>query len=1682
MTIPTKIEDSIQLLLKGLDGNLDKILPPAPKPETDGKQRSAELSKQDRIIIIAGIFKTCCQEIGPVSGESIEVFEKAPCATVDHIVKLRNDIEAFLNNISVIDRIARSQLGIILLKNDPTIDVTSINPSKLRAGHLLEALKILQSLLKEDVEFPKIWGSIDAAQQAEATHHLADFIEKGHNRELLKDSVPLLVDMQKFKRTIREFSVYNFMYHIFPFFFNQSKATAPEAAQLIREYFDVITKQDGIDRRKAHEFGSHIFSDSFEKKIYSCKQVAKYLKGFRAMCAKAKDDPEIFRRGVLRVEYLSLFEKGSVLYSRMCERYEARFSYRRLNDPLWEHYRQASSNLMTHFELFAQHASVEGCHAFLDILDFLGQDGMYALGSLFMHYPPTKALRGLTKEYIEATQHFLIWLRSETQKADCQKERIGNLLDRFVLMVIAGPLAKNVILRLPKDRYDLLEKVLNIKDDIVGITQEEVSKVLTGAGEEKLAVSMFDDVDRREKLFAKISSFFGQNPHVERAANDFLNQVLFIRKGKLPDANVTFVEKCKTIPEFYIRTLEQFLIMARNDPEALHQMLVFAVRNPYYNPLNYFCHNVWSYVNTHSEQAQKGGLALSLQGINLLAEEFPQLIPHQKIPLQFIQGYMELRKANRELLVAILKAQPSWINNECLSRIAGDPVLQQCLSKLIESDTKNDTQLLEIIGGNLSLLKENPLLFTALEQHPRLGNSLCQFFMDRMLKLKGQRTIFTDDSKKTFVDWLELLKHDGPYAIQLILHADHYYFGVNCVLKGYKKGIRIDFSAFERSNDLRRLICVIDMMLEESLEFPRKLALLYKENPELAHRLLDMAYANYHAEAARILQLSEPKPNDPFTHRLLSLAGSKNAPLLARALETRGDLQKVFVNGDTQLFGQLLLLQARGQEKLQKIVLDLYLKLAPQPFEKVVLKAAEEGAFALAKTILENRDKMPFLDRSLAVMQKWQDLLADIATLKQMKAPEDLAKQIESQLGAFVQGCQDDKQVIACIGKVQFLLMHKPEQLSKILSLPNWHTTLDIEKEITEILGVSSKSEADEKAGQAITLSQLLQSYGACLISAGGRINRELIQHFVRHFAATRYASEPYVGDYVVRILHTFANPEYSERLTELGQSEPVPILDREFDKIFQAHKNKPLHLRLKMALLTSMLWPIRQDGVRSCFATSKLINLMNDPQGLLQVFEDMMTLFSKGYIHRKQVNNKNAVRFPLIAPEVDGHNDFTLARYYEYTLSSLFTVDGNYYQLRSSILQRTLGIWGKIFHRPLDGDYYGAQMARTFGKSVTDTLLANVERACVEVFNGFAKNPSQKSRGAWQIVDKVSGVPLNSYERVVKFFEKMFRLLKAQIKIQSPESTADSKELDAFLDVRAGQFLKTDDFIRPSLHLVKREDQKGLAYINPFKYHRLLNVAFLEQFEGSNLKNLVETFHSQKAREGYSSCATNPYESYHNFLLSLTDEELEMARSNPHQLMLTRVPSHALNFKVSQAFTLFAKETPDALWEYERKSYSAIEAQVLSPDDKRKIIESFLGSFHKSYQGELRHALEPHLKACATVRELCDALATVERRVFAHVEEYTAAGDVVEMELRKLPQLQGKFPKVHWLLDTNWTETQSMAYGYRIYNRSVQRVFPDKAGDSILPVRWVPGRIENMEFCRYCTSLNPFERTYFTP
>lgn len=86
---------------------------------------------------------------------------------------------------------------------------------------------------------------------------------------------------------------------------------------------------------------------------------------------------------------------------------------------------------------------------------------------------------------------------------------------------------------------------------------------------------------------------------------------------------------------------------------------------------------------------------------------------------------------------------------------------------------------------------------------------------------------------------------------------------------------------------------------------------------------------------------------------------------------------------------------------------------------------------------------------------------------------------------------------------------------------------------------------------------------------------------------------------------------------------------------------------------------------------------------------------------------------------------------------------------------------------------------------------------------------------------------------------------------------------------------------------------------------------------------------------------------------------------------------------------------------------------------------------------------------------------------------------DAVEIALRALPMLQGKFLRAVPVLDTNWISTPYVGFGMRVYDRKLNRVF-SKGTDDILSNKWSPSKVDRLTHFRFRDNTDDFARVYF--
>lgn len=1399
--------------------------------------------------------------------------------------------------------------------------------------------------------------------------------------------------------------------------------------------------------------------------------------------------------------------------------------------------RDAAPNVRGKFHLFEAHCTApEYYRAVIALLDH--SDARIALNVLFRFGFPTQASElqyGNLRQssFISELGKFFVWIDQQRKTVAIASSASSHskplkILDFIIALVLNKPIMAKRLLNLP--RFELLEKIL-LHDQVVDVgdvTEDALSKILNECGEKDLAASMEMLSPNVEKQLQQMNIY---EIKLLPALNAWLDQLLKNYNVKTESlAKDGIAQKLSKLPSSYRGILERMFLLAvtndmRTSARILHQFVTFADKYPTSIALSKYLDSVHSFLSIlpHHERAVRGISVLT--DFHDLAVEFPHLLSRLfDTDMVFAPSYKQImvEKGDQQFVDHLLRLHPGWLAENGVKQITDDDEIRKAFSQVMQSEFESGVSLIGIFSP-FKRLKLSPLL-EAVTKDPEFGYALqsrvsqidAPLAADSFDK-SGLETVPEYDYWQVLSESLQQRRAETVQMVKtLTVCADIFQNSIRL----FSANKPIDLLAFAKIASPVHFHRMASLISWKQQELASKLMELHKTNSQLALSLLDMAYGGYHAEAAILLDRHQSKPNDPLTTKLLQLAGSVHGSLIRRVLELDPkhdeDLLNMFLNEPKEfpnLFRNLLVLRARKDEKFVDVVLKLYKIEKRMPVHNTVLQAVSEGRYLLAKelasspTLMETTSPLPAPCR----MQKYSELRRDWTALDKSGLKDTEKGVVEKELFPFIESyrmsCKEDKEYSALVGKVQFLLQHKPQRLFQILGKSNWQKDLnwDISQDLEEIVSSRVKGEeADKKDNDergAKGLKQLSISMAELLVTPSGCMNCDLIESLTKLSCLTRILKFPMHGVHLRNALHLMGESvDFNERLNALTH---VPKGTRQHEIIVELLNIKPTQTvsvrEGRIAIVSALICPPRLGDYKTNFVATPLVQLASTSDGLLQILEYLLALLEKGsLVISKHTKDGKLVseRYRLACAKTnpietkDRHffwpmnteNDHNLYRALEETLSG--TIPEKSKNLKSTFLE---SIEWHIRREVRLYPNFGSAASRA-GQSVepkysddnfiSESPMHNVVfqtimsefRDNLGLIYRTAQIYSANDLGAWFLIDIDTGELLALKENEEKFFAKIIRLSKESLKEAYP---ASGKEFDAFFNCLPERLFHSDQF-QESLW---RHDYKfinslsGLARVNPTKYSYLLPRTPFMEFGTNDPAKMLQSIYGSEARVLPTVYTQNPRKVYERYTQSLSDRELLVAKRNPNYMRVVANSYHCFNFTVNPALEVLSKEKPEDFWRVQQELMDKLENTPITEDMVKAIFDAFVernrDEVKPFYTGPTR---------VKTLRHLCAFLYTSFQRVRGEINYWGFFEDVVDLALKKIPQFRDMLPKVDAMYTTVREHQHNMGFAKRVYSRDMKRVF-ENADDQF--INWSPGDQWRLRFFLYKDSTDALERNY---
>lgn len=235
-------------------------------------------------------------------------------------------------------------------------------------------------------------------------------------------------------------------------------------------------------------------------------------------------------------------------------------------------------------------------------------------------------------------------------------------------------------------------------------------------------------------------------------------------------------------------------------------------------------------------------------------------------------------------------------------------------------------------------------------------------------------------------------------------------------------------------------------------------------------------------------------------------------------------------------------------------------------------------------------------------------------------------------------------------------------------------------------------------------------------------------------------------------------DPEFSQRLAALhttpARGSEVGMLVRH---VMQKPEDEELTLQdVRHAVLSGLLWPTRQGGIGSCFATGFVIRDEFYHEGIKQKFEDLCMMTHEGVIRvNASCNGKTHITLPVFGSDLirnkSFYNDHLLSRAREFTLSSMGVGEH-----RSSFNESLL--FDEYFKNLISP--FNIDLHEDFSKTLNQQAAFLIER----VYLAASEDPISNELGSWCLRHRKTGRVINSAAGYVAVIHEILDQTREQL------------------------------------------------------------------------------------------------------------------------------------------------------------------------------------------------------------------------------------------------------------------------------------------------------------------------------
>lgn len=1354
-----------------------------------------------------------------------------------------------------------------------------------------------------------------------------------------------------------------------------------------------------------------------------------------------------------------------------------------------------------HLGDFVGGVSEENLHAFLDLVTQLSSECNSTIYKMFDYEGQKVFLASVFQEL----GGLFCWLRDQGKQASAQRcKELGFLFDKAIAIHFDQPATSEKLRQIPAHQCHLWESIFDQVDYVQTMRVEDVRKKLESLGQLDLVHLLFDNTIKDEALVGLCEAFCKRTPQLEVLFHSWIDKLLHTYGVAIAPSEG--FAKVKQLPQKERQLVKKIASVEGLKHSYLKDLLQFALHIPYNGS-----------VTKYMETAAAISTPQILETFQELVRNTPRLLPSLFHILKFHPENLSNLKLLSTMLNAgefcyLVEEHGTLLKLSDVEMLLKDNGLTERLRALLKIEQEGRFSLLPLFRSKLELLKEP--VFEAMAKSrefcSQLAGSPVGIFSDYPIEVLSRR--FNESKEECF----RLVKMTEGFSKAQCLFLNRLCFKEKeCT--GVEAGHYLQLCRLYENPRQRHLVDgFLGLYEREEEQLAAALFdLLIQKEEDLVDRLLDMVQGAAIQEVQQLLTLRKTNPNDPVTTRLLAWASSDNIPVIRKifALQSLPDghpvldllQQEAPGNNVNPLLRSCLVLISRQEETLLKWAISEI--GTPAKKNAPILKALSNGHITLAREWVEqNGSEERFWPQlmtidSLLLQQQLRDLYTSLRRRREV-IPKDRAQLLLSFALQLAQQKGREEIAAAWMGKVHFLLMHDERTLLTMLhscrqSMEENRFTeeeieavlkehsLDISQQVESILRASLESHKEIAAninGQKLTPFTI--ALAECLVTPGGNINTAVIAEIRSSLAYQRLKTPSVEREYIDRILDTlYHSPAFSERL-EIVKAPPERSESRRMVQIALNYNAQRVitDRDAQVAVLSALLWPLRQSSAGSCFATSTAIRLRSSTEDLLQLHENHIMLINQGGLLERNAAGHKAAVCPMPFDEEEYSKQFKddhiVARMCEYTIASMGVVDN--WQL-NNLLDKWKGcLMGELKameSRSKDAAAEIGLMKEPIERCLSVSLKKNVEVR----FYGYAHHPDASMDGAWKMIDRTTGIPLaRNRSALNSFFRNLFKEIQREL---SKEHFTGGQRLilnQLFSDIWPG-YIKSPRFLESILNLFDLAgcSNKGLARVNPIPHYHLLAESPLVRYGGGDTTALLTAYLGQKVLKTNLHGGGHPLRPVLRYVERLSRAEKTAARKYPGWMKTMDCFQHAFNLKAGSLLAALDKEGAEVIVSRMEKTLDELLHSSVNEELASVLINAYLRYFDSDFATSFKTAFAQQiLSTSKTLGELCRAIVHATGIMTGASDEIKKYENYLNWVVVENAQLRSKIPPYYPVGDTNWTNGITTGYQVDLSSRRCSTTLVDEA-EALYTAHWSPGPPANWSVYEFVRATDDISRVY---